>query len=368
MKKKSIGSNIPSPGAVRSQRTLKLPALLFEGDQDLETESSSDSEKQSKPGARLGLMPRDPHTVYAHWELTPAQTRQFSTSPIQSSLFLNVHREHAEGPLAARVSIAPESNHAFVHLTAAGMQYVAELGYFDRTNQWVPLARSIPVITPPETVSMDRTVQFAEMPAAVSRYGSRSPAPPAAAGRERAVETKKAVDEATASEQGVGVLIPPPSVSWIPALPDKREFPGERVSEINYLPDLLISSAELMQRGSTSFSREETSSSERGAIDLEQLLRTTFEQLKVGNSSPLGDAPAISSSFFLTVETELLVHGATHPDAQVMVSGTPIQLRPDGTFTYRFALPEGEVGLTVEAISIEGDLRRADLKVSRECK
>jgi hypothetical protein len=367
MKKKSRRSNVTSPDAVRSQGPVKIPTLLFEGDQDPKTESSSEAEKRSHPGARLGLMPRDPHTVYAHWDLTPAQRHQFSASPVPPSLSLNVHREHAGGPLAAKVSIAPESNHAFVHLAAAGTQYVAELGYIDRTNQWVTLATSVPVITPPETVSTDRAVQFAEMPEALSRYFSRSPAPVSPASREQAVQLMKTVDDTTGTEQRPGFLIPPPSVSWIPALPDKTRSPGEPVSEINYLRDLLSSSAELMQRGSTSSPLEERSASERRAFDLEQLVRTTFEQLKAGDSSPLGER-AISSSFFLTVETELLVHGATHPYAQVTISGTPIQLRPDGTFTCRFTLPEGELALNVEAVSGAGDLRRADLKVSRESK
>jgi hypothetical protein len=49
----------------------------------------------------------------------------------------------------------------------------------------------------------------------------------------------------------------------------------------------------------------------------------------------------------------------------VTVGGRPIQLRPDGTFSYRFSLPDGEHAVTVSAMSAEGDLRQAKLEFSR---
>ncbi|NQT18288.1 MAG: DUF4912 domain-containing protein [Planctomycetes bacterium] len=55
--------------------------------------------------------------------------------------------------------------------------------------------------------------------------------------------------------------------------------------------------------------------------------------------------------FWFKVETELIVYGATEPDAAVTAQGKPVQLRPDGTFTLRFALPDGKqtIDLTAES-------------------
>src|SRR5688572_10774154 len=39
------------------------------------------------------------------------------------------------------------------------------------------------------------------------------------------------------------------------------------------------------------------------------------------------------------VDAELLVFGSADPDAHVTLQGDPVKLRPDGTFTVRFALP-----------------------------
>jgi hypothetical protein len=58
--------------------------------------------------------------------------------------------------------------------------------------------------------------------------------------------------------------------------------------------------------------------------------------------------------FWLTVQTELIVYGATEPDAKVMIQGNPIQLRSDGTFTLRFALPDGQEVIPIKATSSDG--------------
>ena len=71
--------------------------------------------------------------------------------------------------------------------------------------------------------------------------------------------------------------------------------------------------------------------------------------------------------FWLVVNTELIVYGATEPDAKVTVQGKPIDLRPDGTFTLRFALPDGKQFIPVEATSSDGiDKRKITPIVTRK--
>ncbi|OGW99761.1 MAG: hypothetical protein A3I73_06320 [Omnitrophica bacterium RIFCSPLOWO2_02_FULL_45_16] len=62
--------------------------------------------------------------------------------------------------------------------------------------------------------------------------------------------------------------------------------------------------------------------------------------------------------FWLVVNTELIVYGATEPDAKLTVQGKEIKLRQDGTFTLRFALPDGRQVIPVEAVSSDGTDRR----------
>jgi len=55
--------------------------------------------------------------------------------------------------------------------------------------------------------------------------------------------------------------------------------------------------------------------------------------------------------FWLSVNTELIVYGATEPDAKVIVRNRPIKLNKDGSFSLRFALPEGRQAIPVKATS-----------------
>lgn len=49
--------------------------------------------------------------------------------------------------------------------------------------------------------------------------------------------------------------------------------------------------------------------------------------------------------FFFEIGTELIVYGRTEPNAEVWFGDKQIKLRKDGTFSLRFALPEGKIPL-----------------------
>jgi hypothetical protein len=67
-------------------------------------------------------------------------------------------------------------------------------------------------------------------------------------------------------------------------------------------------------------------------------------------TSPVKKIPK-ERKFWLVVNTELIVYGATEPDAKVYVQGREIKLRPDGTFSLRFALPDGKQVIPVKGVS-----------------
>jgi uncharacterized protein len=62
--------------------------------------------------------------------------------------------------------------------------------------------------------------------------------------------------------------------------------------------------------------------------------------------------------FWLVVNTELIVYGATEPDAKVTIQGNPIRLNEDGTFSVRYALPDGKQEIPVKAVSASGTQER----------
>ncbi|MBI5145502.1 MAG: DUF4912 domain-containing protein [Candidatus Omnitrophica bacterium] len=82
------------------------------------------------------------------------------------------------------------------------------------------------------------------------------------------------------------------------------------------------------------------------------------ERLKKALFSGALSSPGLASpvklpkekKFWLVVNTELIVYGATEPGAKVSVQGKAIKLRPDGTFSLRFALPDGKQVIPIEAL------------------
>ena len=73
--------------------------------------------------------------------------------------------------------------------------------------------------------------------------------------------------------------------------------------------------------------------------------------------SPVKKIPR-EKKFWLNVNTELIVYGATEPDARVFVQNKQIKLRSDGTFTLRFALPDSKQVIPVKAVSSDNTEER----------
>jgi hypothetical protein len=73
--------------------------------------------------------------------------------------------------------------------------------------------------------------------------------------------------------------------------------------------------------------------------------------------------------FWFRLDAELIVYGATEPDARVTLQGRPVQLRPDGTFTMRFSLPDARQIIPAVATSADNvEERTIVLAVERNTK
>lgn len=108
-----------------------------------------------------------------------------------------------------------------------------------------------------------------------------------------------------------------------------------------------------------------------GEIKKKKKLFEIPEWLTSGMVSSPGVAPANEGKkekdFFLQVATELILYGRTKPDAKLTVEGKQIPLRPDGTFSLRFFLPDGYRSLPVVAVAKEGDdTRKITVEVEKD--
>jgi hypothetical protein len=165
-------------------------------------------------------------------------------------------------------------------------------------------------------------------------------------------------------------------VEWIPAL-DKVEAGLEEAAaegEIGFektahwSPAQEKAMAEMV--GSQGRSRQARSSLEiaewvrweiEREISSQQFGRPLLQDVE---SSLPGGKELRLKGFWFNVNAELIIYGSTDPKATVTVGGELIEVRADGTFTCRLALPDGEYDVDVAAHS-ETDSRRAKLSFRR---
>jgi len=342
----SLEAERPREKLAQAEAGLGIPQILLEGDEPFSPPMTGPGQKYALgPTAPVGqsghdeaalpeaygtgkllLAARDPHWLYAHWDLTPQQQRRYNALSADRHLVVRV----VPGTIGARpvteVHVHPESRHWFIHTDRAETRYVAELGYYRPGRQWVTIATSAPAVTPPDTVSTDQTVRFATIPAQV-----------------------RLTHLAALAKQGVPADLPPPEAA--------RERALAELVTLHLLRQEWESSAEIAElvrgRGEQEVSAAQPALPAPLGGELENV------------SSPIAAAEQRPKGFWLNLNAELVIYGATEPNASVTIGGRPVSLRPDGTFSYRFSLPDGDHTVTVSAMSVEGELRQAELGFSR---
>jgi hypothetical protein len=69
--------------------------------------------------------------------------------------------------------------------------------------------------------------------------------------------------------------------------------------------------------------------------------------------------PIRPRQFWLIADAELIVYGATEPDATVTIGGRPIKLNPDGTFRFQMSFKDGLLDYPIMAVAADGEQTRS---------
>lgn len=305
---------------------------------------------------QLFLTARDPHWLYAAWDLTREQLKKFNSLSAHKHLILRVYGTKDAGNAISEIHVHPESRNWFVPVPSASTSYLVELGYYDASNAWTNIALSSPTLTPPDTVSEDTNVRFATIPADVSFEEILTTV-------KKVIPQQLPLIEAVQQlrEQGhvdLPVATEFPRSEWTPA----QEQTLAKIVTLDQIRRVWIGSLEITELVRRQLEQQVSS------LTTSQLSRPTSPGGPLSSlSSPFGGMPAKNKGFWFNVNAELIIYGATEPDAKVTIGDRPIRLRPDGSFSFRFALPDGEYSLPAVATSVDGDdTRAASLQFSRK--
>jgi uncharacterized protein len=378
--KKTTSSAAKAKRAVRSTR-LKIPPILLEGDAPAAPAASGPGQRYALgpqgqthasvktsvelPEAygtmQLFLTARDPHWLYAHWDMTREQIRKHNSLSESGHLVLRVHRGALGAEALSEIQLHPESRNWFVPVPDAGAKYLADLGYYDSTHQWVSLAHSAGTFTPPDSLSDDVSVRFATIPPEV-------PFAELLAMVKSAVREHVPLVEALQQmrTQGYRELPTPEQVGseWTPT----HEKALAEIVSMDHVRRIWIGSLEITELIRRQW-QQQVSSASVGQFSLPSSGVFPISSLALSSvSSPFGARPR-GRGFWFNVNAELIIYGATEPDATVTIGDRKIKLRPDGSFSFRFALPDGDYSLPAAAQSADGEeTRRAGLSFKRSTK
>jgi hypothetical protein len=295
---------------------------------------------------KLFLTARDPHWLYAHWDLTQEQQSKLNAQSSDGHLILRIYANKIEGHPLYEIHVHPESRHWFAHVERAGNSYVAELGCYSALGKWIRVSTSSGTMTPPDAISEESDAEFATIPFEFP-FAKLMEIIKAAVGEN--LPLAQAIEELRRAGHPQLPRLNGHPVSWTP----EQEHALAKIVAIDETRRVWMGSLEI-----TELIRR------RLAHEISSLGISSFGVSSF--SSPFGGLER-QKGFWFNVNAELIIYGATEPNAKVTLGGHEIKLRSDGSFSFRFALPDGKYDLPAVAISAGGDdARAADLKFSRQ--
>jgi hypothetical protein len=300
--------------------------------------------------SRIVLMPRDPQWAYTYWDI-PNEHKESLRSQGGQQLALRIYD-------ATDIDLDYQSPHSiqeypsdelarewYLPIPVSDRDYVVDIGYRCADGRWLVLARSAQVHVPPVypsdwvddqfiTVSWDEEVRgktFLELVPPSRRMTSvgagDNPIYDEIFGMAESAEAQRIAGSLFGSMQHVpGSIVPEQSVS-------SYVFPsGVGMWAVPTMSGLTMSGAGMSG---------------------------------VGFSASM--PPIRPRKFWLVADAELIVYGATEPDAKVTIGGRPVQLNPDGTFRFQMSFQDGLIDYPIMAVAADGEQSRSiHMKFNRE--
>jgi hypothetical protein len=116
---------------------------------------------RSYGGAFLFTIARDPHTLFVYWDIDWA-TVFGDTPPADRKVHLRVLWH--EGIEESTATVEPLAGSHLLSVMHARSSYRVEIGYYAPDNVWNSVATSAAVITPPDDVAENASVDVATLP------------------------------------------------------------------------------------------------------------------------------------------------------------------------------------------------------------
>jgi len=300
--------------------------------------------------SRIVIMPRDPQWAYTYWDV-PNEHKEELRRQGGQQLALRIYdvtdiNLEYQSPHSIQEYPSDElAREWYLPIPVSDRDYVVDIGYRASDGRWLVLARSAPVHVPPVYPSdwiEDQfiTVNFDEELREKTVLELVPPVKKMAAAAARSYGSNPIYDEIFGMAQGA----------------EAQRVAGSLFGSMQQVPvhEQAISSY-VFPSGVGMWAVPTVSGLNMSGVGMSG----------VGFSASA--IPMQPRQFWLIADAELIVYGATEPDANVTIGGRPVQLNPDGTFRFQMSFQDGLIDYPIVAVAADGEQTRSiHMKFNRE--
>nr|MCM0592383.1 DUF4912 domain-containing protein [Gloeotrichia echinulata DEX184] len=294
------------------------------------------------PNASIILRPHTPKWAYASWEISEIQKEALQNADIyQLTLRLydvnEIDLSYQSPHLVEEYEVEETTQDRFVAIPTSDRDYIAEIGYVTDDEQWLTIARSA-------TVRVFSNAHLEE-------------------------ETADTLD---ANAQSSIILTPRTPkwayASWEIADTEKAALRNAQISQLalrlyditdidlSYQSPHLVQQYEVEEITQDRFVAIPTS--DRDYIAEIGYLTDEEHWVLIARSATVRVFSRPHTDFWFVADAELIIHGATTPDANVTIAGQSIKLKPDGTFHLRVPFSQSLIEYLITAAAADGQQAR----------
>jgi uncharacterized protein len=290
--------------------------------------------------SRIVLLPRDPQWAYAYWDIPiehKNELRYHGGQQLALRIYdvTDINLDHQSPHSIQEYPIDEMAREWYLPIPVSDRSYTIEIGYRCGDGRWLVLARSASVSIPPVYPSDWIEDIFITVPWEEELAGKTfvELVPP------RNKPAQGADSDSSNNEQN--------------AVYDRIFGMGESMESLRIAGSLYGSMQQSPLESLSSF----VFPSGAGMWSLPTTSGVNMSG--VGMSGVGMDVGERQRQFWLIADAELIVYGATEPDATVSIGGRQIKLNPDGTFRFQMSFQDGNIDYPIIAVAKDGEQQRS---------
>ncbi len=304
--------------------------------------------------SRIVLLPRDPQWAYVYWDVPHSQKEELRRQGGQQLALrlydaTDVNLDYQTPNNLQEYNSDELAREWYLPIPISDRDYVAELGYRCADGRWLVLTRSKVVHVPPVFQSEWVEDNFITVPWDQTLKGQTffTLVPPS---KKTELETEESLtysdDNSFDSYDEIFNIAREAEVQRI-----SGSVYGSMQHEAGIVASESISSY-VFPSGAGLFTGAAGAISDSG-----------INYSGLGLMSSYGffssEAPMRPRQFWLVADAELIVYGATEPDASVTIGGRSVKLNADGTFRFHTSFQDGIQDYPIFAVAADGEQNRA---------